>query len=132
MRELRCIRFEKSTEGAIGLLIVKGDPFCYTLQPDGSDRRRFYTTDGEYPIRRYSSTKYPDTFEFLVAGHTALLFHSGNIAEDSLGCVLLGSSVGKLRDDRAVLNSGNTFRRFIEVMRSVKEGSIIFQSIYLT
>jgi hypothetical protein len=49
-----------------------------------------------------------------VPGRTAILFHAGNTVGHTAGCILLGSTVGKLKDERAVLNSGETFRQFMD------------------
>lgn len=110
----KIVRVEETEQGSLGLLLLDDEIFCCTLQPDRTDDKRFWIPPGEYVCRRFHGTKYPNTFEILVQGHTALLFHAGNVEEESLGCVLLGSSFGKLKGDRAVLNSGNTFKAFLE------------------
>lgn len=59
--------------------------------------------------------KYPDTFEVTgVQGRSYILFHSGNVEGHTEGCILLGEKIGKLREDRAILNSGKTFNNFIK------------------
>jgi hypothetical protein len=54
-----------------------------------------------------------------VDGHDYLEVHAGNDIEDTLGCTVIGSSVGKLKGDRAVLNSGLTFQLFQEYTKDV-------------
>ena len=109
------IRLEKSTQGFIGVLKVGNAVFSFTLEPDTT-----FIKQGSYHCKRFRGTKWPDTFEIEVPGHTAVLFHAGNVEADTKGCVLLGSSVGKLKGERAVLNSGNTFKQFLEVMKDQK------------
>jgi len=113
---IKIIRLEQTTEGALGSLILDGEYFCSFLMPDAGDPDRFQIPAGKYKCRRYHGTKWKDTFEIVVEGHTALLFHSGNTEVDSQGCVLLGQYPGKLGENRAVLNSGATFKRFMERM----------------
>ena len=114
----KIIRVEQTDQGALGVLILNGIYFCSTLEPDSTDDKRFQIPAGIYYCERYSGTKYKDTFEIKVPDHTALLFHSGNIEEDSLACVLLGQYPGKLRGNRAVLNSGVTFEKFKALMKN--------------
>ena len=48
-----------------------------------------------------------------VTGRTAILFHAGNLIEDSLGCILVGLSHGYLAGKEAVLSS----RKALDKMR---------------
>jgi hypothetical protein len=55
-----------------------------------------------------------NTFEIVpVPGHSRLLFHVGNVEEDSLGCVLIGSSFGQVGGKAAILGSRAAFQRFM-------------------
>jgi hypothetical protein len=51
-----------------------------------------------------------------VPGRTLILFHAGNRVGNTEGCILLGETIGKLSGNRAVLNSGVTFKRFMEAL----------------
>jgi hypothetical protein len=112
MKIAELIRLETSPQGLIGILRFDGEVFCFTLEPDTT-----FLKQGSYHCQRFSGTKWPDTFEIAVPGHTAVLFHAGNVEADTKGCVLLGSSTGKLKGERAVLNSGDTFKRFMELLK---------------
>ena len=46
-------------------------------------------------------------------------FHPGNRVRDTLGCILLGETLGKLKGDRAILNSGKTFDNFMALMAGI-------------
>ena len=121
------VRLEQSEQGALGALLFDGVIFCLTLQPDSNDPNRFHIPAGDYICRRFHGTKWPDTFEIVrpcsngVDGHKYLLFHAGNAEVDSEGCVLLGSSVFKLKGFRAVSNSGLTFKLFLDHTKNVNE-----------
>ena len=117
---IKIIRLEQTDEGALGSMVLDGVLFCTTLQPDAGDPTRFQIPAGVYPCKPFHGEHWTDTYEIIVPGHTALLFHSGNVEEDSLGCVLLGQYPGKLNvgsvERRAILNSGDTFKNFIAWM----------------
>jgi hypothetical protein len=123
----RILRVEESEQGALGVLIIDGVIFCFTLEPDRNEKGKLYIPQGVYHCQRFHGTKWPDTFEIQVPGHTAVLFHSGNTESDTLGCVLLGATTGKLKGARAVLNSGQTFKDFLAVTASLKEFGLFIE-----
>ena len=114
----RIVRLEMTSQGALGVLLLDGLIFCFTLEPDADEAGKLYIEPGEYVCTRFHGAKWPNTFEILVPGHTAVLFHAGNTEADTLGCILLGSSVGKLKGERAVLNSGATFQEFLALTKN--------------
>jgi hypothetical protein len=114
------VRLEQSSQGALGALRFDGVVFCFTLQPDANDPIKFCIPAGDYICKRFHGTKWPNTFEIIVEGHSALLFHAGNSEADSEGCVILGSSIGKLKGaSRSLFNSGFTFKLFLEHTQNV-------------
>jgi hypothetical protein len=128
------VRLEQTEDGAIGVLLLDSIIFCYTLQPDSLDTKKFSIPEGEYIAKRFHGTKWPDTFEVVgegTKGHTALLFHAGNTEVDTLGCTLLGSSVNKLKGFRAVSNSGLTFKLFLEATKTLSEFPLTIKDCYL-
>lgn len=118
---IKLIRIEQTTEGALGALKLEGEYFCSFLQPDNKDSKRFQIPAGTYFCRRFHGIEHPNTFEIVVMGHTALLFHAGNTKEDTIGCTILGQYPGKLKGDRAVLNSGKTFEQFMDKLTPYNE-----------
>ena len=130
MKKLRIVRLEQSDAGALGVLVIEGNIFCITLEPDAFDPEKFQIPQGIYEIKRYQGFKWKDTFEVLVEGHIALLFHAGNIEKDTEGCIILGKYVGNLRENRAILNSGNTFRRFMEYMKDEQKAILEIKDFY--
>ena len=116
------IRLEENERyGTFGALKIDKQVFCCTLEPPDRENRPNISSIPvqQYLCRRYSSKRHPDTFQILnVPGRTYILFHAGNTARDTAGCPLLGSHWDKLKTDRAVLNSGATFDKFMEVMKN--------------
>jgi len=111
------IRLEKSDQGTVGVLRLDGQAFCCTLEPpDRGNRQNISCIPcGKYTAIRKVSPKYGDTFEITgIPNRSHVLFHAGNLVKHTKGCVLLGQYFGKLKGNRAVLNSGHTFQAFME------------------
>jgi len=128
---LSVIRLEETTQGSLSVFLINGVVHGLTLEPDSADPVKGHIPGGTpdkpliYPVRRFHGTKWADTFEIIVPGHTAVLFHAGNREADTSMCVLLGSTVGKLASgERAVLNSGATFRAFMAAMGDIQETTL--------
>lgn len=126
MKHLKIHRVERSEDGLIGVLTIDGKADCLTMQPDERDAH-FSIPEGSYLCKRFHGKKYPDTFEILVPGHTALLFHAGNRETDSEGCILLGEEVGELGGKRAVLASGKAFCEFMKKMGNDQEFNLVIE-----
>lgn len=112
---VKIVRLEQTEEGALGTLILDGYLFCSTLEPDAGDANKSQIPEGAYLCKMVESPKFGNTFEVMVPGHTNVLFHPGNTEEDTSMCILLGQYPGKLRHNRAVLNSGLTHDKFMAV-----------------
>ena len=126
------IRIEESDQGSIGVLRMDGQAFCCTLEPPDRDNQKNISCipAGTYTARRVDSPKYGDTFEITnVPGRSHVLFHAGNLVKHTKGCVLLGQYFGKLKGDRAVLNSGNTFRAFLEATAELDAFELEIQEV---
>lgn len=129
MRKLRMVRICQNEEGAMGTLQIDGVLHCLTLEPDINDDHPQILA-GIYKCRRFHGTTWVDTFEILVPGHTAVLFHVGNTEDDSKMCVLLGMNAGKLKDKVAVLNSGVAFREFMKKLDKEQELELTIVECY--
>jgi len=127
---LKLIRLEQTTQGALGAVVLNGEYFCSFLMPDAFDYKKYQIPSGRYLCRRYHGTKWTDTFEIVVPGHTALLFHAGNVEAHTEGCIILGQYPGKLKGNRAVLNSGTTFKNFMRRMEHVEEFYVNIVDLY--
>ena len=114
------IRLEESSEGTFGVLKIQKEVFCVTLEPPDNENIKNISS---IPAQQYiceciNSPKFGITFEIKnVPGRNNVLFHAGNIVEDTEGCIILAQYFGKLRGNRAILNSGNTFKSFLQIMK---------------
>ena len=123
MHTVRLIRLEeKFGIGTFGVLLIDARVFCVTLEPpDLLNASNVSSIPAQqYLCKRYSSTRYPNTFQIMnVPNRTKVLFHAGNFIKDTEGCVLLARKFGVLKHTRGVLNSGETFKQFMEIMDGV-------------
>ncbi len=125
---IELVRLEESFEhGTFGALKINKELFCWTLEPRDEENAENISSipAQQYDCRRYSSARYPDTFQVMdVPGRFNVLIHAGNTDDDTAGCILLGETLGKFRDGRAILNSGATFRRFMALLAEHDELSL--------
>jgi hypothetical protein len=137
MRKRRLIieRLLETVHGTFGQLHVPtpaGDFysfFCLEEENKGNRVGESRIPAGVYEIRRsyYFDGGY-DTYEVLrVEGRSRILFHVGNVEENTDGCILPGLTMGFLVVDRdeetgrstkklAVLQSRKAFRKFMDLM----------------
>lgn len=130
---LELVRLEETLFGTVGVLKVNKEVFCFTLEPPDrlNETNRSSIPAQQYLVAPYSSGKYPDVYQIKdVPGRTKVLFHSGNTVKHTAGCVLLGSSVGRLKGaNRAVLNSGRTFNAF-KALLGEEEAHLTISEVY--
>ena len=117
------IRIEKTASETRGILLLDGSFLCCTLEnPDRNNQRNVSCIPcGNYVVKRVKSPRYGETFEITnVPDRSHILFHAGNTHKDTEGCILLGQTFSELGDNKAVLNSRNTVKRFMEKLAGTK------------
>jgi len=118
---LTIVRLEDSFKyGVFGVLLIGKEFFCITLEPPEYENKRNFACipPGQYECERVVSPKFGTTYEICyIPGRDAILFHAGNVVKDTSGCVILAERLGKLKGNRAILNSGKTFTDFLNVMQ---------------
>lgn len=123
--QLRLIRIEDNHQfGTFGVLTINSETYCVTLEPPEYANKRNIACipTGQYEMERIVSIKFGTTYEVCnVPDRDDILFHAGNEIKDTEGCILLAEKFGKLKGDRAVLNSGNTFKNFMNDMGYYKK-----------
>ena len=111
---------DNKTYGTFGVLLINGRAFCVTLEPPWVENERNVSCvpEGQYQAIRVPSEKFGEVFLLEdIPGRSGIEIHPGNVREDTEGCIIVASSFGKLRNhNRAVLNSGDTFRSFMRVL----------------
>ena len=114
-------RFAYTPFGTLGRLTY-GDRTLFTVERPWLGNKAFESCipEGVYTCRRYSSARYPDTFQVLdVPERTYILFHAGNTAKDVQGCIALGLRLSG--QNCAVSKSRLAVAQFIVDMAGVSE-----------
>lgn len=128
------VRLEEDEQyGTFGVLRINGAVHCWTLeQPDRENKRKQSSIPAQqYTAVRHKSPKFGETFLVKdVPGRDLVLFHAGNTDEDTKGCVLLGSALGIVKGDRAIVASRAAFAGFMDVMREIDEFKLSVTEVY--
>ena len=127
---VKIIRSEESEEhGTLGSMLINGELFCTTLEEDDKDNEQWISCipTGIYKCKRIKSRSFGDVFEVMnVPSRDDILIHKGNTDDNTTGCILVGQYPGKFADGRrATLNSGKTFKRFMERMIGLNEFDLL-------
>ena len=130
MVEIKLIRFITDKYGTFGKLIAPELGFsCYTAEPPWKDNIRNLSCipEGSYDVHIRRSPKYGKIFHVTdVPRRSYILIHSGNYAGDIVkgykthtrGCIMLGKTMGILNEQRVVLNSRITIRKFMNLINN--------------
>lgn len=118
-------RIFKGVDYTIGKLYIDGKYFCDTLEdtvrkPGVKIPGKTAIPAGKYKIKLTKSLRFGRLMPRLmdVPGFTGVLIHSGNTAEDTEGCIL----VGKNRVKGKVLDSRETFARLFRLLFVAERG----------
>lgn len=124
MMKLEVKRIAKRETYTIGKMYINGQYFCDTIEDKDRGLNDSMTElhikelkvygktaipVGTYEVKMTMSAKYkrvmPEVLN--VKGYSGIRIHSGNTAEDSLGCILLGKNkaVGKVLESRATCDA---------------------------
>ena len=118
IEELTLKRTQHLDNATIGILTI-GDivtDTIFTLENPKRDKDSRIPA-GTYACSPYSGTKYKDVYIIEnVPNRSAILFHWGNTEKDTLGCILLGNTLGKIGVDPAIFQSKKCFERFRSII----------------
>jgi hypothetical protein len=124
MKFFKLIRIAGIQDGTFGVLLDEKTPFCLTVERPWLNNRKNESCipDGEYLCKRVKSPRFGNTFEVnSVPDRTAILFHKGNIEDDTHGCVIVGEQYESLNGKIAVLASGKAMQEFLERTAGIQE-----------
>lgn len=107
----------------VGILCLDLEMFCFTLEPPWKDNANGQSCipEGTYDCniatnrKLHSGQIVDETLEVQVPGRSGILFHIGNYARDTTGCILLGYSADV--QIRAISASTPAFRHFVEKLK---------------
>ncbi|GAG09917.1 unnamed protein product, partial [marine sediment metagenome] len=124
----KLIRISHTTNATFGVLLEEDIPFCVTLERPwlGNIKSISCIPEGFYTFIRIESPKFGDTFKAEnVPNRSHILFHKGNLSDDTHGCILVGEQFEPLKGENAVLASGKAFAEFKE--RTRENNTILLQ-----
>lgn len=121
-------RTSTNDEGTEGVLITPSFS-CYTLELPWRDNKQSISCipTGEYDVRIVKSPRFGIVYHITnVPNRSHVLIHSGNFAGDVLlgykshveGCVLLGTKIGKYKNQKAILTSKVAVHAFMREMQN--------------
>ena len=121
------------SRGTKGVLVFENDPFAVSQERDWQNNRPSVgdvagscIPAGEYYCERVNSPRFGDTFEVMnVPNRSHILFHKGNLDDDSRGCILVGESFGMLGNDSGILDSKHGYNEFMNLMSDTDEFRLI-------
>lgn len=103
-------------DATYGVLIDNGLPFALSLERAWLNNAvgRSCIPLGTYVCKRVDSPKFGNTFEVTgVKGRSAILFHKGNINDDSHGCILVGEQYNPVHGENGITASKEGFEEFL-------------------
>jgi hypothetical protein len=112
--------------GTLGRLLIDDEHELFTIERPWLNNAPFKSCipQGAYQCDRYSSTKYPDTFEVCgVPERSKILIHVANYPRNVQGCIGLGMEL--MGDRCAVSRSRDAVDLFNRLMRDVDQFELL-------
>jgi len=116
MKTIVLKRLSSTEHGTFGVLLISGIPFAVTMERQWRDNQTGISCipAGMYDCQRIVSPHFGETFEVMnVPGRSHILFHKGNIEDDSHGCILVGEQFETLHGVPAVLSSRHGYGQYL-------------------
>ena len=125
-------RFAYTPMGVFGTLVFRRF-LCYTVERPWLNNAAFKSCipPGIYPIKlgRFFKKGYPAYEINQVSNRSLIKIHVANTMDDVQGCIGVGSVLGVVDKKWAVLNSADTFAKFMEAMDGLEEGYINIKNL---
>jgi hypothetical protein len=117
---VKLVRVARNDCATYGVLVQGNIPFAVTLERPWLDNRKGESCipAGDYYCKRVNSPTFGDTFEVSgVPGRSAILFHKGNLEDDTNGCILVGESFNPVLGRPGITSSKEGFGEFLTITR---------------
>lgn len=133
--KLELVRVKERHDATLGVLCFDEYPRLVTLEkPWLSNQPEISCIPlGRYNVTRIVSPKFGETFEVeRVTGRSHILFHKGNIAHDTSGCILVGMEFGVTMGASMITESRDAFEWFLRHLSGTDEAELIIKAAYTT
>lgn len=136
MKELQIYRIIHRADGTFSIVMVDQYPICLSVERPWLNNQIGISCipTGQYLCRRVNSPKFGWTFEVTgVSGRTEILFHSGNIMDDSHGCIILGESFEPWKTGQlSIASSKVAFGQFMREMEKQDSFKLTIKGVVLS
>jgi len=115
----------------LGVMLIENQPRWVTLEKPWKDNevRKSCIPAGTYKAIRHTSTKHGVVFWLQdVPGRSEIMIHRGNSAEDTLGCILLGTSFGQAMGKGWISNPRHAMDLFMLALKNENEITITIEN----
>ena len=106
--------------GTVGVLTINSQFVCMTLEPPkfANKRRRSCIPTGQYECTSHYAKRLRTSTYMVknVPNRKFILFHPGNVAKDSAGCILLGEKLDNYNGQQTLVASRKAFSKFLDIM----------------
>lgn len=132
---MELVRVAQNDIAVYGVLVNGLTPFAVALERPWRNNRvgESCIPAGTYECKRVLSPKFGVTFEVTnVPGRSAILFHKGNIDDDSHGCILVGESFNPVLGKPGISDSGHAFAEFLSLLKMANSFPLVVREVYST
>lgn len=139
MKTMIIKRVITGNQGTFGVIIFENIPFALTLEREWLDNRPSINgvpgsciPAGEYFCKRVNSPNFGNTFEVkAVPNRSHILFHKGNLDDDTHGCILVGEEFGNIGKRSGVLKSKKGYDEFMAILSHDDEFRLVIADLWL-
>lgn len=136
MKHLTLVRLRFSDECVTGKMISEDDyiDFC-TLERPWLDNKKYVSCipPGLYVFKFHSGPTKKRVWQADVPNRTGILIHSGNIVDETVGCILIGTGFQKWPGDKTALKQSrealNRLREYIGIDKTGKLNSFMLSIV---
>ena len=124
--------FNKDDVGTFGVVTVNDRVCCFSLENHWQDNQRNISCipNGTYFVKRDNTGRHRYWKILEVPNRDNIEIHSGNLVEDTLGCVLFGSYIGYINGERCVKRSKDALEVFDSMLsKNCNEFKIEFKTM---
>jgi hypothetical protein len=111
-----------------GVLLTEDKiPFALTLERPWLENRKNLSCIpiGIYGCTRINSPKFGETFMVMnVLNRSEILFHKGNIDDDTHGCILVGEQFEQINKEAGIIASKHGFEEFMAHLTGINSFSL--------